>query len=69
MALNIIDKGWLRKLMRLDPISKNIVLLEMKEFCENQKFPYIAIYIKSDLEANLNIGYLLHELEKSLKMN
>ena len=55
--------------MRLDRISKNIVLLEMKEFCENQKFPYTAIYIKSDLKANLNIGYLLHELEKSLKMN
>ena len=41
--------------MRLDPISKNIVLLEMKEFCENLKFPYTAIYIKYDLEANLNI--------------
>ena len=47
MALNIVNKGWLRKLIRLDLISKNIVLLEMKEFCENQKFPYTAIYIKS----------------------
>ena len=67
MALNIIDKGWLRKLIRLDPIRKNIVLLEMKEFCENQKFPYTAIYIKSDLEVNLNIELSITWIRKILK--
>ena len=39
----------------------------MKEFYKNQKFPYTAIYIKSDLEANLNIERSITWIRKILK--
>ena len=50
IALNIVDKGWLRKLTRLDPIHKNIVLLEMKEFCDIKDFHIQQLILNFNLK-------------------
>ena len=55
IASNTIERGCLRKLTKLDPSDKNIVILTMKAFMESQNFPYASIDVKSHLKSNLDI--------------
>ena len=67
MTSENIKRGCLRRLTKLNPSDKNIVLLAMKEYLESQISPYTAIDVKAHLKAKLDIELPVQLIRKFLK--
>ena len=67
MASENIERGCFRRLTKLNPRDKNIVLLAMKEYLESKTSLYSTTDVKAHLKAKLDIELPVQLIRKILK--